>query len=650
MLKTKLFKYCAVLVLIMGALSAAIAIHLIHGQTIKEAQRRVQLDLNTAWAIMRYKIRELEAVTKHVAVRNAFLEDCEKQDWKSEQLRRNLAQVKAHFNLSFLAILTPEGVAAVRGDLDGKTEKSLAYMPDVRKAMTGESSSGIRMFSAGELADESASLSAVAHVDVEATPHAGPTQRRSLDDGLMLVSSVPMFSGRKLVAVLLGGVLLNHNTGFADELKKNLYTDETYKGVDYGTATIFLDDTRITTTVRKDDGSRAIGTRVSEEVAGSVLRNGKPWVGRAFVVKDWYLTAYDPIRDDAGRIVGMLYVGVLEKPFLDLRAEALVRYLWLSLAALGVALALAFVLAGKLARPLMRLVQASHAMAEGREQVEVPVDHAACRETETLICAFNRMSATLAQRTENLRATNKSYMEALGFVSHELKNPLGSVVNYVYLLRERMMGDLNEKQMRAVTIIESNVTRIREMIKHYLNLSRIESGTLVPRPARLSVASDVVNPLLQAFEAQFKMHGITVANAVPPDAATHSDLNMTMEIFENLISNALKYGKAGGAIRLDGAQKDGYWRFSVYNDGQGIAREDMDRLFGKFVRLDSASIDGKAKGSGLGLFITKKIVEAHGGTMEVRSEPGKYAEFEFSLPAWPQDLHPAAPGRKEDNP
>ncbi len=133
---------------------------------------------------------------------------------------------------------------------------------------------------------------------------------------MMLGAAAPIFDYQNnLIGILYGGILLNRNYEIVDEIKRTVFQDLQYKGQDIGTATIFQDDLRISTNVKNGDGSRAIGTRVSEEVYNQVVVNGKPYIGRAYVVNNWYITAYEPIENINHQIIGILYVGILEQKY-----------------------------------------------------------------------------------------------------------------------------------------------------------------------------------------------------------------------------------------------------------------------------------------------------------------------------------------------
>jgi signal transduction histidine kinase len=242
------------------------------------------------------------------------------------------------------------------------------------------------------------------------------------------------------------------------------------------------------------------------------------------------------------------------------------------------------------------------------------------------------MAKVLEERESRLKALNKSYMEMLGFVSHELKSPVAAIMNYLFLLRQHKLGALTEPQEKAVKNIETSSNRIVEMVRHYLNLSRIENGELRPVPTRVAALEDVVKPLLETFESDMAAHRMRIENRISAGSILRADLNMTREVFENLFSNAIKYGREDTPITLGEELVDGFVEFTVRNEGPGIPHDKIDAVFQKFTRLEDQQYIRRQKGTGLGLFITRHIVEAHGGKITVESQPQEWVEFRFTLP------------------
>jgi len=633
MLRTKLFKGFALIVVIFSVLSGYMGIWTVKRRIIEEVQTRVRLDLGSAWAIYNGKLREIEVVLRLAALKEAVVNMCQERDWSNLEVRNRLERIRVNFELDFLDVVAPDGRVVVRTAAPYVTGDFKTADPLVTAALHGDVQVGMQVLSRMELEHEADGLAERAFLELEETPHARKSERKVENRGMVMAGAAPVREGGQVLGVIYGGLLVNRNHELVDRICDTIFRNETYQNLPVGTATIFLGDCRIATTVRLKNGNRAIGTRVSKEVADRVLDNGDPWIGDAFVVQDWYLAAYEPIKDGLGQVIGMLYVGILKKPFEDYGRSIIVRYLWVSVFVLFVALMVAFIISNRLALPIHRLVEASNRLASGERHAPVPVDDS-CEETARLTQAFNAMAATLVEREEKLKALNRSYMETLGFVSHELKSPVATITNYIYLLREQRLGPLNEKQLKAVRTVEMNSHRLVEMVRHYLNLARIENGEFTPVRTRVDVLTDVLEPLLESIAPEIEARRMRVANLVSPDVVLNADLNMVREVFENLVSNAVKYGRDGGQIVLAAVREGDFVKFSVKNEGPGIPPDKLGSLFQKFSRLETTEASRRQKGTGLGLFITKNIVDAHGGKITVASEPGGWTEFVFSLPAY----------------
>ncbi|MBM4149280.1 MAG: HAMP domain-containing protein [Lentisphaerae bacterium] len=636
MLRTKLFKAFAGTVFLFAVLSGLLGARTIHRRVLDEAQKRVRMDLNGAWSQVRHKMDMVELSLSFAAAKPAVVHAAQGGKWDDPEIQRRIEQIRIAARLDFLDILSPDGEVVLRSTPPYAKGDSRLSDAAVRAALKGEASVYIGVLTRDELEREADGLAERAFLELEDTPRARKSMRSSETRGMTVVSAAPIMEGGRLLGVVYGGRLLNRNFELVDEICVMAYGGEEYKGAAMGTATVFLDDCRVATTVRQKNGNRAIGSRVSKEVADRVLDNGEPWVGEAFVVKDWYITAYDPIRNGDGAVIGMLYVGILKQPFLDHGRSFILRYLGLSMLFLLLALVIAYVVASRIAQPIHRLVEASNRMSGGMRPGPVP-SQSACRETSDLIEAFNQMSTTLAEREERLLALNRNYMETLGFVSHELKSPVATIMNYAYLLNQKRLGPLTEAQEKAIRSIESGSKRLVEMVRHYLNLSRIENKEVHPVPTRFDVLSEVLQPLSDDLGADMAARQMRLTVHVPQGTFLSADANMSREVFENLLGNAVKYGRAGGEVSVSVEPEGGMMRFRIRNEGEGIPADKLDAIFQKFTRLEGSSAVRGQKGTGLGLFITKNIIEAHGGAIRAASKQGEWAEFEFTLPACPEE-------------
>lgn len=633
MIKTKLFQGFAIIVALFSVLSALIGIHLVQTRVVDEAQNRVRLNLAGAWSVYNSRLDNVATVLDLVALKESLIVACENQEWDDLAVKGRLERLRVQFDLDFLGVVSPEGEVVIRARAPFNTSDYKLSDLMVGKALRGESVSGTVLFDAGILRAEGAGLAEQATLEIEDTPKARKTDKNLETRGMAMMAASPVRRTDSVIGAVYGGVLVNRNHALIDKIHNSLFKDEKYKGSQVGTATIFLHDCRIATTVRLPNGNRALGTRVSKEVADRVLDNGLAWIGEAFVVNETYLSAYEPIFDFGGQIIGILYVGVLKQPFDDYMRNVILRYGYLTLFALSISLVIAFVLAGRLSEPMHRLVEAANKMSNEEVPDDVSEEHA-CSETARLIRAFNKMKNMLVDREAKLREVNRNYMETIGFVSHELKSPLASMLNYVYLLRRQMMGPVNEKQTKALNTIDKDIKRIVEMVRHYLSLSRIENEEFSPVLAKVDVTDDILEPLLDSAHGDLESSGMRVENKLDKNTFLNADVNMVREVFDNLLSNAIKYGKEQGVITISSVSKEDMIEFTFRNEGSGIPDDQINMIFDKFSRLSGTDIVRKRKGSGLGLFITRNIIVAHGGDIFARSSPGEWIEFVFTFPAY----------------
>ena len=233
-------------------------------------------------------------------------------------------------------------------------------------------------------------------------------------------------------------------------------------------------------------------------------------------------------------------------------------------------------------------------------------------------------------------------------VSHELKTPLTSIQMAVHLLLEEVVGALNPKQVELLLAARQDCDRLLAMVNDLLDLTRIEQGR-VALDLRPVPASDLMAEAVERFASRAQDAGVTLEAVRPLDAPTVLvDRDRIAHVFDNLIGNALAHTERGGRVRLDatidpGAEpRSSRVRFNVADTGEGIANEALPHVFERFFRAQNS----RAKhGAGLGLAITREIVVAHGGTIDVQSRPSQGTTFTFTLPrAEPHDRSPG-PGR-----
>lgn len=219
--------------------------------------------------------------------------------------------------------------------------------------------------------------------------------------------------------------------------------------------------------------------------------------------------------------------------------------------------------------------------------------------------------------------------EFVSVVSHELRTPLTSMRLYNALLLEGKMGSLTKEQENTLRIIASENTRLTNLINDVLQLSKLESRRVKLAKQRCDLFKLVD---YGAYQALAEQKGITIVNHVPKGFMVHADPEKFRQVFINLFSNAIKYTNPGGSVHLDAKREKTGWLFVVRDTGIGMKKEDVNRIFDKFYRVEDY-MTRKEGGTGLGLPIVKHIVELHGGSIEVESTLGKGSMFTVRMPA-----------------
>ncbi len=460
-------------------------------------------------------------------------------------------------------------------------------------------------------------------IELKSTPKARPTDKKILEDVMVLEYAKPFTDQEgNVTKILVGGKLINKNYQFIDHIVNTVFENKLYKSKPIGTITLFQNDVRIATNVLDKDGKRAIGTRVSEVVYKRVVEEKEKWLDRAFVVTDWYFTAYEPIKNIDGNVIGMIYVGILEKPFVELQQNLFIALLTIILAGCVIAIIFSVFISRSIAVPLTKVIKSTKEISNGNLEIKIESE-TDIRELNELISAVNEMALILTHREESLDISNKkleilnrSYLDLIGFVSHELKGILSSIILNVYLIKKKILGSINEKQEKTINSIARNLDYLAVTVKNFLNLSRIEKNELEINKSELLLKEHIFDVAVEAFDQPLKDKGMTLDNKIAGNLIVFADAALLQIVANNLISNAVKYGKANTEIQVFSREQDGYVEVEVYNDGDPICEVDIDKLFKKFSRIVYRGMES-IKGSGIGLYITKEIIKLHGGSIKV---------------------------------
>ncbi len=623
---------------------------------------KVSTDISVAQDVFQRAQEDYLDVLARLAESYRFHTDLERGDGRS--LVRELQTIQTGHGFAFLNLIDLQGYRLFDPGAGRVSESAL-----FESATLGEPVVGIEILSADEFAREAPQVAEQVRLHLVPTPRAGATLRKVENRGMVIRALYPVRDANDNVrAVLDGGVVLNGNFAFVDSIRDLVYGTGSLPEGSVGTVTVFLEDVRISTNVPRNPGGRALGTRVSKEVREQVMGRGEVWIDRAFVVNDWYISAYEPILDVSGERVGMLYAGFLEAPF----RQGLVTAVWtlvLLFLVLGLITALLAVFGAKsIFRPLEAISGVVEATRAGRDRRVGRVDsedeigdlarefdammdllqernHQIREAADLLELKVEHRTSELKRRNEELertiallRETRKQLvmaekLAALGELTagmaHEINNPMAVILGNLDVLAQEL-GEAAEPVRQEIDLIIEQVYRVRDIIDSLLRYAR--PGDLAAWLETLDV-DDLLRDSLKLVDHLVRKGDIEVQLDLRATLPVRIGLQDLQQVFVNLLVNAVHaVGDSSGLIRLrsrDWAQKGVV--VTVSDDGPGIPEGLRDRVFTPFFTTKDAGA-----GTGLGLSISYGLMRHYGGNITLESEPGKGSEFSVWLLSEPE--------------
>jgi signal transduction histidine kinase len=234
----------------------------------------------------------------------------------------------------------------------------------------------------------------------------------------------------------------------------------------------------------------------------------------------------------------------------------------------------------------------------------------------------------LMAQNEQLREADRLKDEFVALISHDLRTPLTSIMGYLELTLEE--GDLSAEQRNYLEIVDRNAHRLLRLVNDLLFVARLEAGELDLHSSELDL-TEVVRESVAEAEPRAQAHGITLTCSAEPVPPVSADRGRILQLLDNLVSNAIKFTPEGGEVRVSVVQANGSVRLAVEDTGIGIAAAEQRRLFERFFRASTAA-ERQIPGTGLGLYIARAIVDAHGASISVASEPGRGTSFTIDMP------------------
>lgn len=646
-LKTKIIIIYAIILGTTGLITTFFGSRMVSNTIFNQARIKVRHDINTARSVYDNKLSEIRHAVQ-LALFNQTLSPTLTENSK-KNLKDHLEQIRAAYNLDFLTLVDSEGKVILRTPNNSTTGDDASWLAPLKAALSHKITASTEIFSHDALVREDPKLAERAEIKILPTPKAKPIQKEIESSGMVLLAAAPVkFEPGAKTGALYGGVLLNKNYSIVDRVWDLVYKGEKFKGQDVGTVTIFLNDMRVATNVKFENGKRAVGTRVSEEVNQAVLERGESWSDRAFVVNDWYLSEYQPIRNYAGMIVGILYVGHLEKAYLFVRNRVILTFLGIALIAFILIIATTYLITYSFTKPLSDMVNVTKFITKGDLSHTVKVSSK--DEIGQLAISFNAMVNSLIQmrkeleewgntlekkvkeRTEELAAmqntlTQSQRLASLGKmaagIAHEINNPLGGILSLSSLALEDMHN--NDPNKENVEEVVKQALRCREIVKGLLQFSRQEEGK-----SEYLKLNQIIDTNLALVEKQALFHNITIAKNYDPDIPLIlGDNSQLQQVFINIIMNSVEAMEEVGTLTIATYQNksDEQVVVEISDTGCGIPPENIDRIFDPFFTTKEVG-----KGTGLGLAIAYGIVTRHQGKMSVKSTVNKGTTFTITFP------------------
>ncbi len=655
-LRTKLVFSFLFVVIAGGFLSSLIGTQLVANTIILQAQNKVKYDHSVARLVYNESLNRVRYVVQLTASGTTIPNYLE--SGRLKELVDYLIKRRKEFGLDVLTLTDSQGKVILRTNFPFYKGDDQGSDPLIQRALKKEAVASTAVISREELQREGGDLVERTFIPSVPTPKAKEYPGEEEGSGMMLKAAVPVLDDSDgLVGVLYGGVLLNRNYQIVDKVRDLLYGEGRYKGKEMGTATIFLGGLRISTNVRNGKGERAIGTRVSKEVYEAVIEKGQVWEDRAFVVNNWYITAYEPIRDITGKIVGILYVGMLEAPYTDLRDKVLYSFFGIGVLGVFFVLLLSFFITTGIIRPLREMVWATRKIAEGDLSLELSISSK--DEIGQLAESFNHMLVRLKQARQELEDYGRTLEEkveqrsrqlkkiqaqlmqseklaSLGRLAsgmaHEINSPLTGILTFSHLLMRRLKD--HPELQRELEIIVKETTRVSAIVRGLLDFARESKSQ--KRPCNIN---ELVLQTLSLVEHQAVFHDIRIVKSLDPQVPMIPvDANQIQQVFMNILLNAADAMPAGGVLTITSnlIPEDSFVQVRFSDTGTGIPEKDLSRIFDPFFTTKAAK-----KGTGLGLAVSYGIIDRHRGQIEVQSEEGKGTTFTIKLPRQaPEEVPP----------
>ena len=639
-----LISMCVLVAILTGIFNVLLISRVINDYLANAQADRVARDMDLTNGFYQLKLQDVSGIGERAAVDTQMVDNISAAIDGDSAALKNVDQVlsrkitvPALAGTQAILVLDRNGGIVVARTVSSNGQLSSAYLtgnwgslPIVKDVLVSDQPlTGTEIIPADLLAQ--LGLDGQARIALRETPQDAPQpfDPREGTAGMAMTSAYPLQDETgHLQGVVVTIYLFNNDFSFVDYIKDVAKIE---------TTTVFLGDLRVSTNVRDQNGVRAVGTRASQNIYDRVLVQGQDYLGRAFVVNEWYTGRYEPLRDHSGKVIGMLYAGVRETVFKDLVYAFNRTAILVAIVCIIVAGVIAFPIAKLISRPIVDLVEANKRLAQG--DMSVRVEPFGRGEIAMLDTSFNAMAGTLEATERELLHKEKlaSMGQLAAGVAHELNNPLSTILLYSDVMyKDAPEGDPRREDLKMII---DEAYRCKVIVADLLNFARHQEVL-----AQDTDLGRLVDEVITKVAHRSRFEKIEIAREFSPDLPTiQADPAQLQQVFINLLNNAAD-AMQGGTITVSGRQLDaGAVEVRVADTGTGIAPENMDKLFTPFFTTKPVG-----KGTGLGLSIVYGIIKMHRGQIHVESQPGKGTTIVISLPIRLPDGQLDHPGDKND--
>ncbi len=408
-----------------------------------------------------------------------------------------------------------------------------------------------------------------------------------------------------------------------------------------GDAVIFITDNN-GKTLYCSEGSRCSLHR-TYQVPQQILKQAETGIyaenGRmAGYYKEACYTVCIPISEEnSNQIAGYLFVSATSDDLRQFLSEMIKIFLISAVAVLLLTFIITYFVTLKMVRPLREMAVAAKKFGQGDFTSRIRID--SDDEIGQLAMAFNNMAKSLS----NLESMRRSFVAN---VSHELRTPMTSIAGFIDGILDGTIAP--EKQAHYLQIVSDEVKRLSRLVRSMLNLSRIEAGEMKVQTTQFNVL-EVICETVFSFEQSINNKHLDIRGLDTEKVMVEADPDLIHQVVYNLIENAVKFVNDGGYLEFN-FNVDGRMTYvGIRNSGEGLSKEEIPKVFDRFYKTDRSRGMDK-NGVGLGLYLVRSIINLHGGDIIVKSTPGEFTEFVFSIPTAKAKNPTLVKGREKEYP